>query len=253
MRRTLIACLSLLLAGPALAATTWSVVTPTPAYPANLVRVAKVVEDTGTGTAPSNPVRASATFTCAATAAGDTATIRGLAFTASSVRNDATFFLVGGNDTATCLNLTNAINRYTSALQVFATVVTTTVTVTALDYGTGPNAWTTVGTAVRLAASGATLASGAAVVGLNTYGLKSVQVYVEATVGAMTAGGKLLAYVLNPVTSVYMRLPEMDITVTALQWESYTGIQVLGDYSYIAFVPSGVGRTTSTYLVGRLK
>ncbi len=253
MRRTLLACLALLVALPAFAVTTWSTVDPLPIYPASLVRIAKLAESTGTGDAPTNPVRASQTFTCAATAAGDTATIRGFVFTGRSDRNDSNYFLIGGTDNATCVNLAAAINRYSSSLQVYATVALTVLTLKAVDYGTAQNAWTTVGTAVRLAAGGATMASGTAVVGLNTYGVKAVSVYVEAAVGAMTAGGKLLAYVLNPASSVWMRLPEMDITVTALQNESYTGLEVLGDYSYLAYVPSGVGRATELYLVGRMK
>ena len=49
--------------------------------------------------------------TCAATAAGDTAAIRGFTFTADAAKNTGTFFAVGASDAATCENLIAAINQ----------------------------------------------------------------------------------------------------------------------------------------------
>ena len=237
---------------PALAATTWSSVDLASLPPAarSYLRAVKVVEDTGTGTAPADPVRASQTLTCAACVAGDTAVVAGRTFTQHASLNTGAYFKTGASDTLTAVNLVAAINRFSGELGVFATNSAGVVTVTALDYGTAGNAITTTATG-NITAGGATLASGANVVGLNLFGLKSIVVFCEATVGAMTAGGKLLAYGLNPVTSKYVRAPELDLVLTGLQWESWQGLQVLGDYSYVAYVPSGSGRTTSTYLVGR--
>jgi hypothetical protein len=232
------------------ATTTWSIDT---SQPGDLVRVAKVVEDTGTGSAPADPVKASGTFTLNTCVAGNTASVAGVAFTAHASLDTGKYFKVGANDAATATNLAAAISRYWKDLRVTAAAADVVVTVTAMDYGTAGNAITLAETGDGITKSGNTLANGVNLVGLDLYGLKGFGVTVEATGGAMTAGGKLLAYLLNPVSGKWSRAPGLDIVVTALTAESYQGFNVLSDWSRIAFVPSGIGRASSTYLVGRTK
>lgn len=87
-------------------------------------------------------------------------------------------------------------------------------------------------------------------VGIDLYGLKGVVVQVEAA-AAMTAGGKLLAYILNPITNKWGRATWLDITVSNVQYETYPGINVNVDWSRLAFIPSGVGQAAVIYLSGR--
>lgn len=246
MTRIVAAALALALALPVSAATTWSIDT---SQPGDLVRVSKVLETTGTGDAPANPAKATGTFTLNTCVAGDTAIVGTQVFTAHAARNDAAYFQVGANDDATAANLAAAILRYSRTLGVSASAALTVVTVTRLEYGASSLALTETGDGITAAG----LSGGVDVAGLNLHGLKGFDVFIEASGGAMTAGGKLLAYALNPVTMKWARLPAQDITVSALTAESYDAFAVPVDWNYVAFVPSGIGRSSTTYLIGRKK
>lgn len=69
--------------------------------------------------------------------------------------------------------------------------------------------------------------------------------------GNMTAGGKLQAWIRNPVTSSWARAPDLDITVTAVAEEAYPGYTVSMPFGTIAFDPNGVGTGVELYIVGR--
>lgn len=148
----------------------------------------------------SSVVAASATATCAAVASADTVTIAGQALTAAQKRatgtltaasveaddtcviNGVTFTAVAdtvvlgeptfdcsGTDAETTTSLIAQVNAYASPLlsgiaAARATAGQTAITtIYAISQGTSGNAITLVGTAVRLAASAATLTNGAAV------------------------------------------------------------------------------------------
>lgn len=246
MTRIVAAALALALALPVSAATTWSIDT---SQPGDLIRVSKVLETTGTGDAPANPAKATGTFTLNTCVAGETAIVGTQVFTAHATRNDAAYFKVGANDDATAANLAAAILRYSRTLGVSASAALTVVTVTRLEYGASSLALTETGDGITAAG----LSGGVDVVGLNLVGLKGYVVQIEASGGNMTAGGKLLAYVLNPVTMKWARAPGLDETVSALAAEVYRGWTVVADWSHVAYVPSGIGRSSTTYLVGRKK
>lgn len=238
--------LALVLPLSTFAASTWTTDT---SQDTSKVRVVKVACTTGSESAPANPVKASQTITLATTVAGNTVTIDGYTFTAHATQNGGRFFQVLGTDALTAPNLVDAINRVTG-MRVVATNVGAIVTVTARDYGTAYNsiALTKVG-GITLGA--ATLASGTEAVGLALLDLKAVSITAEAA-AAMTAGGLLKVYLLNPITSRWASAPGLDIAVSALQYESYPGFEVPGDWSRIALVPSGVGQAVDIYLTGRL-
>lgn len=85
--------------------------------------------------------------------------------------------------------------------------------------------------------------------GLSLLGLQGFSIHAEAA-AAMTAGGKLLAYVYNPVTGRWNPAPEMDLVVANLQYQFFTGWSVAADVGRIAYVPSGVGQAVTVYIVG---
>jgi hypothetical protein len=93
---------------------------------------------------------------------GQTATVNGHAFTASSLNNAGTNFQIGTNTTVTAANLVSAINR-TSATNaiVGAAHSGAVVTVTAKTSGTGGNSITLAKTLSNFSWSGSTLAGGA--------------------------------------------------------------------------------------------
>lgn len=111
--------------------------------------------------------RATGTLTAASVTAGDTCVINGVTFTAvdgAVVLGEATFDC-SGTDTQCAASLAAQVNGYASPLLsglVAARSAAAVCTIYAVEQGTGGNAITLVGTAVRLAASGATLANGAA-------------------------------------------------------------------------------------------
>ena len=85
--------------------------------------------------------------------------------------------------------------------------------------------------------------------GIALSGLSGVNVYVIAS-SAMTAGGTLLAYVLDPVTAAWYRDPDLDLTVSALTTQTWGGWQINGGAGRLAYVPSGVGVAVTLYVVG---
>lgn len=85
--------------------------------------------------------------------------------------------------------------------------------------------------------------------GLDLFGIEGGTVIIE-TAGTMTAGGVLKAYIYNPITTNWIPMPDMDITVPAAASHS-ASFFVWGDWSRIAFVPSGVGLASTIYISGR--
>jgi hypothetical protein len=70
--------------------------------------------------------------------------------------------------------------------------------------------------------------------------------------GNMTAGGKLNAYLWNPVTGKWLPVSDgsLDLTVAAVPGQSFSGFTVTGDYSRIAMEPNGLGTSSATYIYG---
>lgn len=130
---------------------------------------AVAVNDTATigGTAlTAKQLRASGTLTAAGVLANDTCVINGSVFTAvTGAAGPNQFDRTPGTDATTATNLAAAINNSVDPKikgLIKAKAAAAVVTVYFLQKGTVGNAITLVGTAVRLAASGATLANGAA-------------------------------------------------------------------------------------------
>lgn len=127
---------------------------------------------TSAGSAPSiaitvqdSEVQASGTLTCVSVVATDTATINGVAFTAVASGATGNQFNVGVDDTATALNLKNAINASATALvsgYVTATSALGVVTVTSAFYGLAGNMTTLASAGGTITVSGARLTGGAA-------------------------------------------------------------------------------------------
>lgn len=88
---------------------------------------------------------------------------------------------------------------------------------------------------------------GSPAVGVDLFGVKACTVRAEAA-AAMTAGGILLAYALNPITNKWGRATGLDLTVSNVQYETFLGIPIVEDWSRIAFVPSGVGQAVTIYI-----
>jgi hypothetical protein len=86
--------------------------------------------------------------------------------------------------------------------------------------------------------------------GLDLWALTGCTVNAEAA-AAMTAGGKLLAYTWNPVTSRWNPVSDgsLDLTVSAVQYQAFSGLTVTADIGRIAWVPSGVGQAVTIYIV----
>lgn len=112
--------------------------------------------------------RATGTLTADAAVAGNTCVVNGITFTGAAgavVLGEPTFSIDTG-DTETAVSLAAQINAHTSgniAGKITATSALGVVTLRAVDAGTGGNGYTLVGTALRLAASAATLTGGLAV------------------------------------------------------------------------------------------
>lgn len=104
---------------------------------------------------------------------GDTVTVNGDVFTFKTSASASNEVTIGANALACANSLVIAINSYSSSNISNKLVVsnikgtTTTITVTALVYGTGPNAYTLAKSGANLAVSGATLSGG----GSNIYGV----------------------------------------------------------------------------------
>jgi hypothetical protein len=87
--------------------------------------------------------------------------------------------------------------------------------------------------------------------GLSLAGIHGFTVHIE-TSGTMTAGGKLLAYLFNPETGNWTPVSDgsLDLTVSAVASQSFSGFAVYGGGGRIAYVPSGVGVASHIYIVG---
>jgi hypothetical protein len=248
MNRLFAAALALVLALPAFAATTWT-------YPAqsNGLRAAKAACTTGSEAAPADPVKAFDSVTLNAIAAGDTFVITGgypspVTFTAHATLDTGRYFKIGANDGATATALAAAINR--ANLPVSAEAQLAQMIVTGRGYGTAYNGIALNYTGGFACDADCLLSGGVDAVGLDLAGLKGFAVFVEAG-AAMTAGGKLVAYSLNPATMAYAPVPELDVTVAALVREGFAGFSLASDFGRIAYVPSGTGQASSVYLVGK--
>lgn len=90
-----------------------------------------------------------------------------------------------------------------------------------------------------------------ATAGIALHGVRGLEVVAIATGGAMTAGGKLIAYVYDPISTKWVPNPDNDIVVPAAT-EHLVALEVLVDWDRIAFIPSGIGRASTIYLKGRL-
>lgn len=118
-------------------------------------------------------VRASGTVTLTGAAAGQTATVAGLTYTAvTGTAANNTQFSISGDDTADAAALAAAINARESnrTAQVTTTSALGVVTVRAVAEGTGGNAITLAKVGAGVAVSGATLAGGTATGGITVVG-----------------------------------------------------------------------------------
>lgn len=84
--------------------------------------------------------------------------------------------------------------------------------------------------------------------GIDLLGLAGCAVHAEAA-AAMTGGGKLLAYVWEPVVGRWNAAPDLDLVVSAIQYQAFAGITVPADVGRLAYVPSGVGQAVDIYLI----
>lgn len=149
-----------------------------PGYIAGVIAANGVITPTGVNAADTVTVngqaltaiqqRATGTLTSAAATTNDTAVINGVTFTAVNGAPTAPnqFDTSSANNTTIATNLAAAINASASAGilgVVAAKSAAAVVTVFAILGGTAGNSLTLVGTAVRLAASGATLSGGIAI------------------------------------------------------------------------------------------
>jgi hypothetical protein len=238
----------------ALAASTWTIDT---SLGDARVYISKVVTTTGSESAPPNPAKAGEGVTLANVADGNTFVVTGAGktttLTASSAFNTDVYFDISGNDDADATNLAAAINR--AGLAVSAAAVAAKVTVTARDFGAESNAialnYTGLG-GVWTCDNACLLVGGVGYSGLDLFGLKGFAIHAQTAGGAaMTAGGKLKAYIYNPFLGRYAETPDLDLTVAALPYQGFTGFTVPADWGYIAYVPSGTGQAGSIFLVGR--
>jgi hypothetical protein len=119
-----------------------------------------VVYNTGAAGAVAVAASGTGTFTGQPTS-GQTATVNGHAFTASSISNTGTNFQIGTSTTVTAGNLVSAINR-TAATNTIVTAANSAavVTITAKTSGTGGNSITLAKTLSNFSWSGSTLAGG---------------------------------------------------------------------------------------------
>ena len=98
--------------------------------------------------------------------------------------------------------------------------------------------------------SGSAIAPGAVTDGISLEGLYGLVVIVEAS-GTMTAGGTLQCYVWNPQGTNWVRNPDLDLTVSALQRQAFPGIFIASARGRATWVPNGVGSVATTvYMIG---
>lgn len=88
--------------------------------------------------------------------------------------------------------------------------------------------------------------------GLCLRGINSFEIHIEAA-AAMTAG-TLEAWVWRPgtnsVAGQWNRAPQLDITTTTLQDETYSGFVATGGNGGIAFIPNGIVQASSIFIIG---
>lgn len=190
-----------------------------------IVKALQVVTSTGVWsnlTVLPTAVFASGTLTLSGVVAGDTATVNGKLYTASTLATNPTTdvppyaFLVGASDTITAANLAAAINSGESATGTYVPLVAATsaaavVTVKALTAGTGGNSITLAVGASHISKSGTTLASGA----LTAAAVSIVDLRAKATLtlASVVAGdtavvnGKTYTFITATVTPSYNLAP----------------------------------------------
>lgn len=98
--------------------------------------------------------------------------------------------------------------------------------------------------------TGTESAPSASTAGISLRGTKGLLISVKtASGGNMTAGGKLLAYVLNPSTGAWAPVSDgsLDLTVSAVPEQAFSGFTVTADIGSIAWEPSGVGTAVTVY------
>ena len=81
---------------------------------------------------------------------------------------------------------------------------------------------------------------------------KGFVVIVEAA-GAMTAGGILQAYLRNPNTGTWVRVADgsLDLTVSAVTNQGFLGMYVPVSKGRIAYVPSGLGVSSTVHIIAQ--
>ena len=84
--------------------------------------------------------------------------------------------------------------------------------------------------------------------GLCLRGINAFEVHIEAA-AAMTAG-TLQCWIWNPASGQWNRAPQLDITTTTLQDETYSGFTATGGNGGVAFVPNGIVQASDIYIIG---
>ena len=110
--------------------------------------------------------------------------------------------------------------------------------------------WTLPGTNYSLltATSGTENAPSTATQGLALTGYTTVSVFVETTASTFTAGS-LVCYLYDHVGAVWVRAPDLDLTVGAYN-TSFIGINIRSNGGRIAYVPSGLGQANVVRIFG---
>jgi hypothetical protein len=133
--------------------------------------------------------------------------------------------------------------KYLFAALLAVLALPAAATCTHADGGTYTTITCTTGTESTLTASSAEGLK------LNTLFSRTMGLSVHAeTAGTMTAGGVLQAYVQNPVTGNWNRVPDLDLTVQALARQSFVGLAIVNQMGRIAWLPSGTGLATTIYI-----
>jgi hypothetical protein len=205
-------------------------------------RSAKAVCSSGSENAPTDPAKATATITFTTGIAGDTVTVGGLTFTCVASGATGQQWNVGGSDTANALACATVLNVYSDQTKVTASAAVAVVTLTANDYGA---AWNTIPlskTGDAVAVSHDALHGGVDIVGALLTDVGGFVVMAEAASGATITGGTLYCYILNGLSMVYARVPDLDLFpgATTLRSYGFPGSQVVVPRSRIVYVPQGV-------------
>jgi hypothetical protein len=98
--------------------------------------------------------------------------------------------------------------------------------------------------------TGSESAPSASTAGILLRGAKGLSITVKTSSGGnMTAGGKLLAYSLNPATSTWGRVADgsLDLVVAAIPEQGFAGFTVTADVGSVAWVPDSVGTAVTVY------